>query len=163
MTDRSSFLDGVYDFTRNNLRTLKARWRDFAGEKAAISTLLSDSDADRLRRQMQDCLEARGGEVSARARAAALGQTYLAAPEEGRARFLRLLADEFDIDRVAVASACQRVAHARSEDERRRIERALRQALGAAARQAADAIQRTAQRSQIPRRYARRADEACAA
>ncbi|HEY1505210.1 MAG TPA: hypothetical protein VGF92_12975, partial [Stellaceae bacterium] len=61
MTDRSSFLDGVYGFTRNNLRTLRARWRDFAGEKSAGSTLLSDSDADRLRRQMQDCLEARGG------------------------------------------------------------------------------------------------------
>jgi len=129
MTDRSSFLDGVYDFTLHNLRTLKARWRDFAGERSAISTLLSDGGADRLRRQMQDCLEARGGEVSARARAAALGQTYLAAPAEGRARFLRLLADEFDIDRVAVASACQRLAHAHTEDEKRRIERALRQAL----------------------------------
>jgi malonyl-CoA decarboxylase len=129
MTDRSSFLDGVSDFTLSYLRTLRARWRDFAGDKIAGSTLLSDSDADRLRRQMQDCLEARGGEVSARARAAALGQTYLAAPAEGRARFLRLLADEFDIDRVAVLSACQRIAHARTEDERRRIERALRQAL----------------------------------
>jgi malonyl-CoA decarboxylase len=129
MTDRSSFLDGVSDFTLSYLRTLRARWRDFAGEKSPGSTLLSDSDADRLRRQMQDCLEARGGEVSARARAAALGQTYLAAPEEGRARFLRLLADEFDIDRVAVVSACQRIVHARTEDEKRRIERALRQAL----------------------------------
>src|SRR5947209_20516186 len=99
MTDRSSFLDGVYDFTLGNLRNLKARWRDFAGERTAVSALLSDSDADRLRRQMQDCLEARGGEVSARSRAAALGQTYLALSAEGRGRFLRLLADEFDIDR----------------------------------------------------------------
>jgi malonyl-CoA decarboxylase len=131
MTDRSSFLDGVYDFTLHNLRNLKARWRDFAAERSAVSSLLSESDADKLRRQMQDCLEARGGEVSARARAAALGQSYLALGEEGRARFLRLLADEFDIDRVAVASACQRMAHALTEDERRRIERALRHALEA--------------------------------
>ncbi|HWE73310.1 MAG TPA: malonyl-CoA decarboxylase [Stellaceae bacterium] len=131
MTDRSSFLDGVYDFTLHNLRNLKARWRDFAAERSAISSLLSESDADKLRRQMQDCLEARGGEVSARARAAALGQSYLALAEEGRARFLRLLADEFDIDRVAVAAAAQRMAHARTDDERRRIERALRQALEA--------------------------------
>jgi malonyl-CoA decarboxylase len=129
MTDRSSFLDGVYDFTLGNLRTLKARWRDFAGERAALPAILTDGDADKLRRQMQDCLEARGGEVSARARAAALGQTYLALPTEGRARFLRLLAEEFDIDRVAVASACQRITHARTEDEKHRIERALRQAL----------------------------------
>jgi len=129
MSDRSGFLDGVYDFTLSNLRTLKARWRDFAGEKSAIPTLLTDGDAARLRDQMQDCLEARGGEVSARARAAALGRTYLALPAEGRARFLHLLATEFDIDRVAVAAACQRIAHARSDDEKHRIERALRQAL----------------------------------
>ena len=128
MTDRSGFLDGVYDFTLSNLRTLKARWRDFAGDKV-LPTLLSDSDADRLRRQMQDCLDARGGEVSARARAAALGETYLMLSAEGRARFLHLLADEFDIDRVAVAAACQRLAHARTDDEKFRIERALRQAL----------------------------------
>jgi hypothetical protein len=51
MTDRSSFLDGVYDFTLHNLRNLKARWRDFAGERSAM-TLLSESDADKLRRQM---------------------------------------------------------------------------------------------------------------
>jgi malonyl-CoA decarboxylase len=129
MTDRSGFLDGFYDFTLGNLRTLKARWRDFAGDKNVLPALLSDSDADKLRRQMQDCLEARGGEVSARARAAALGQTYLALSPEGRARFLNLLASEFDIDRVAVSSACQRIAHARTDDERFRIERALRYAL----------------------------------
>ncbi|HEY3919091.1 MAG TPA: malonyl-CoA decarboxylase [Stellaceae bacterium] len=129
MSERTSFLDGVFDFTRSNLRTLKARWRDFAGERGMLPAILSDGDADRLRRQMQDCLEARGGEVSARARAAALGQAYLALQGDGRSRFLHLLADEFDIDRVAVLAACQRLAHARTEDERHRIERALRQAL----------------------------------
>lgn len=131
MNDRTGFLDGVYDFTLSNLRTLRARWREFAGEKSVLPALLSDGDADRLRRQMKDCLEARGGEVSARARAAALGQTYLGLPAEGRARFLHLLADEFDIDHVAVVSACQRIAHAHGEDEKRRVERALRQALEA--------------------------------
>src|ERR1700679_987063 len=119
MTDRSSFLDGVYDFTRSNLRTLKARWRDFAAERAAAQSELSESDAERLREQMQECLDARGGEVSARNRAAALGQTYLSLSAEGRAKFLSLLAEDFDIDRVAVAAACQRMAHARGDDDKR--------------------------------------------
>ena len=47
MTDRSSFLDGVYDFTLGNLRTLKARWRDFAGDRNGLPAILSDGDADR--------------------------------------------------------------------------------------------------------------------
>ncbi len=78
---------------------------------------------------MRDCLDARGGEVSARARAAALGQTYLALSAAGRERFLQLLANEFDIDHARSRAACQRLVHARGEDEKRRIERALRQAL----------------------------------
>jgi malonyl-CoA decarboxylase len=130
MTDRTSFLDGFYDFTLSNLRTLRARWRNFPSIRGgAIPALLTDGDAERVRGQMQECLDARGGEVSARTRAAALGETYLVLPPEGRARFLRLLATEFDIDRAAVASNCQRLAHARGDEEKRRIERALRRAL----------------------------------
>src|SRR5579864_4526739 len=130
MNDRPGFLDGVYDFTLSNFRTLKARWRDLAGaSRSLVPAALAGDPADRLREQMQDCLEGRGGEVSARARAAALGQTYLALPPDGRADFLRLLATEFDIDHVAVAASCQRLAHARGDDEKGRIERALRQAL----------------------------------
>jgi malonyl-CoA decarboxylase len=130
MNDRTGFLDGVYDFTLTNLRSLRARWRDLAGGSRGLETgILTDGAAERLREQMQDCLEGRGGEVSARARAAALGQTYLALPPAGRERFLQLLASEFDIDHVAVAAACQRLAHARGDDEKRRIERALRRTL----------------------------------
>ena len=127
MTDRTSFIDGVYDFTVSNLRTLKARWRSPPNSTQAL--VLTEDGAQKLREQMQDCLEARGGEVSARARAAALGRTYLALSAEGRERFLRILATDFDIDRVAVAAACQRIAHARDDNEKRRIERALRLSL----------------------------------
>jgi len=130
MNDRTGFLDGVYDFTLTNLRSLRSRWRELAGgARAPLSSTLTDDAVERLREQMRDCLEARGGEVSARARAASLGQTYLALSTAGRERFLRLLATEFDIDHAAVAAACLRFAHARGEDEQRRIERSLRQAL----------------------------------
>src|SRR4051812_2951794 len=57
---------------------------------------------------MRGCLEARGGEVSARARAAALAQAYLAASEAGRLDFLRALAS-FDSDPEAVRAAYERV------------------------------------------------------
>ncbi len=85
----------------------------------------------RLRTQLRDCLEGKGGEVSARARAAALGRTYLALNDAGRERFLRVLATEFDIDRAAVQATWERLRRAKSDDEQRRLERALRQALEA--------------------------------
>ena len=77
-------------------------WRRISAiEKGKIKTLrpeLSDSDLDVLRKQMQECLESRGGEVSARVRAAGLGQVYLDLNDEGRVRFLHLIATEFGVD-----------------------------------------------------------------
>ncbi len=78
---------------------------------------------------MLECLEGRGGEVSARARAAELGRLYLSLSAEGRKRFLGLLATEFDIDRAAVAEACEALRTATGLDAQRAAERALRQSL----------------------------------
>jgi malonyl-CoA decarboxylase len=58
-----------------------------------------------------------------------LGRTYLALNDTGRERFLRLLAEEFDIDHAAVAALGERLARAKGDGERARIERDLRLAL----------------------------------
>src|SRR6185369_17330325 len=84
---------------------------------------LPRDDADRLREQMQDCLDARGGEVSARARAAELGRTYLALSALGRERFLRLLAEEFGVDASTVGDWCATFSRANDAIERGRAER----------------------------------------
>jgi malonyl-CoA decarboxylase len=135
MSDRASsgFLDSVFDRTISNLRHV---WRDIAASaRGVISSAprpdLSGEDEERVRTQLRECLEGKGGEVSARARAAALGRTYLALNEAGHERFLRILATEFDIDRVAVQAQWERLHRAKSEDEQRRLERALRHALDA--------------------------------
>ncbi|MGY8992112.1 MAG: malonyl-CoA decarboxylase N-terminal domain-containing protein, partial [Rhodospirillales bacterium] len=72
-----------------------------------------------------------GGEVSARARAAALGQAYLTLNDEGRARFLTVLAEDFDVDHDAVDLASKAVARAQGPESRQRAERDLRQCLEA--------------------------------
>src|SRR6202034_3438179 len=90
---------------------------------------LSSEDVDRLRIQLRDCLDGRGGEVVARARAAALGRTYLALNEGGRERFLRVLATEFDIDRGQLQAVWDRLRRAKSDDERLKGEWALRRSL----------------------------------
>jgi malonyl-CoA decarboxylase len=87
------------------LQRLRRAWRDIT---VSISgnvkpDLSMASDIDHLREQMQSCLEARGGEVSARSRAATLGQTYLGLDWKGRERFLKVLAEDFGIDEKAVS------------------------------------------------------------
>ena len=78
---------------------------------------------------MLSCLDGRGGEVTARARAADLGRTYLSLDAEGRERFLQLLAGEFDVDRQEIDRCCNALINATGADRRAATERALRVAL----------------------------------
>lgn len=117
--------------TLTNLRTA---WRDVAASArgafgAALRPDLPDEDADRLRQQFRDCVESKGGEVSARARAAALGRTYLGLSAAGRRRFLEILAVDFDTDQAEVDAAIEVLRAAKDPEARRSAERALRAAL----------------------------------
>lgn len=90
---------------------------------------LPEDDLQRIRSQMIECLKARGGEVSARGRAAELGRTYLSLNEEGRSRFLNLLANEFAVQHDKVDAAVDAFKSAEDEAARRKAERDLRTAL----------------------------------
>jgi malonyl-CoA decarboxylase len=133
MSERApaGFLDGVFDRTLANLRSA---WREIALSargvlSGALRPDLPDDDVARLRQQMLSCLDGRGGEVTARGRAAELGRSYLALNPAGRERFLRLLAEEFDTDHAAVNACCTALAAAADPAERTIAERALRAAL----------------------------------
>jgi malonyl-CoA decarboxylase len=134
MSDRNSFLDTVVDRTLGNLRSLRGAWRDIAAQARGVlggapRPELSRDDVEKLRQQLRASLLVRGGAVSARARTAELGRTYLALNQTGRERFLKLLAEEFDIDHAVVAAVVERLAQATGDDQRRAIERELRDAL----------------------------------
>ncbi len=114
------------------LTNLATAWRDIA-QSAARTVGLSKAPAstkpESLKRLMQDCLEARGGEVSARMRAAALGRIYLEQDAEGRKGFLTVLAHEFAVSSEAVEEAVAAYRAAATDAERLKAERLLRQAL----------------------------------
>ena len=123
-------------FFRQAMRTLRFRWQSIAGaeydhEWASTRPDLPDDDVARIRAQMRACLERRGGEVAARARAAALGRAYLALEAPGRERFLRILADDFDVDEAKVEEAMLALKQAATPDARLAARRRLRQELEA--------------------------------
>src|SRR3954454_13987461 len=102
------------------IRRITTVWRDMAASVAG--------EADEsLEAQMHACLAGRGGEVSARNRAARLAQTYLGLDEAGRVEFLRTLAS-FDSDPEAVAAAYTVVQKAADPAERATAKAALRRA-----------------------------------
>ncbi|WP_207478016.1 malonyl-CoA decarboxylase [Arenibaculum pallidiluteum] len=116
-----------------SLTSLLARWRDLSSAAGFLAQApstpdLAPGDLDMLAGAMRESLEARGGEVSARARAAALGQVYLKLSTLGRCRFLGLLARDFGADPRALSDAARRYLEAASTEQRAEAERALREA-----------------------------------
>ncbi len=109
---------GLFD---RAIRRITTVWRDMADR---VST---DEDQGILS-QMRACLNARGGEVSARNRAAKLAQAYLTLDAEGRKGFLRDLAS-FDSDPEAVSRAYEAVKSATDAAERATAKVRLRRAL----------------------------------
>lgn len=126
-TTAESFLD-------RTLRNLRQAW-----EEVSVSTRhywtgvprpdLPGDDLEKIRGQMSDCLSDKGGEVTARARAAELGRSYLSLNKVGRERFLSLLATEFGADHRAVDQAVEALAASDDEQARRQAERDMRRAL----------------------------------
>ncbi|HVY18014.1 MAG TPA: malonyl-CoA decarboxylase [Rhodopila sp.] len=103
------------------IKRITTVWRDMA------ASVTGDED-ETLQQQMQACLDGRGGEVSARNRAAKLAETYLTHDDAGRMEFLRTLA-AFDSDAGLVASAYAKVTEAKDVAERADAKAALRRAL----------------------------------
>src|SRR5260370_6438298 len=127
----AGFFEGVFDRTLTNLRSA---WREIAESArgvlaGAARSELADDDAGRLHQQMLSCLDGRGGEVTARARAADLGRTYLSLDATGRERFLRQLASGFDVDHDDIVHRCAALTETAGPVERTAAERALRAAL----------------------------------
>ncbi len=109
---------GLFD---RALRRVTSLWRDMAER-------VSGAEEDSIEAQMRACLNGRGGEVSARNRAAKLAQAYLALNGEGRLSFLRSLA-AFDSDPAAVHAATERLAGAADAEAQAAAKAELRRVL----------------------------------
>ncbi|RPH38943.1 MAG: malonyl-CoA decarboxylase, partial [Desulfobulbaceae bacterium] len=113
------------------LRRIRLIWPlgDQANLKNSVGPDLPDGDLQKLRTRINACLEGRGGEVSARTRAAELGETYLVLNAQGRRRFLELLAQEYDVDDEAIETAISARRKDSSQEEKQQSNHALRHLL----------------------------------
>jgi len=96
------------------------------------TTRVTPKQLDEWRRLLAECAEAKGGEVSARTRAATLAQTYLELDDSGRHAFLRLISLEFGPSPVSVATAHEAYQRAVDTENQWDAEAELRAALRSA-------------------------------
>lgn len=139
MTDAAeshkSFLSSnLSHLRRKTVVGLLRAWREVEGTArnaigAEVRPSVPKEDIDSLRAQMQECLESRGGEITARAATAELGRTYLGLNEAGRAKFLKLLASDFDINRDRLSKAMNTLQAAVAPADIAKAEAQLRDAL----------------------------------
>ncbi len=123
-------------FWDRTLRNLRGAWDKIASDTGVPSEItvtpdLNEDDRLHLIEHMQACLDARGGEVSARKRAAALGHAYLSLNEGGRKKFLTILATEFDTNPQSINEAVSNLSQVEDGEARFNAEQNLRKALKA--------------------------------
>ena len=108
-------------------------WRDVPPqydllEKLSLDPHLTTADEKVLLTWMDACLKDNGGEVAARTRAAELGRRFLDLNDEGRVRFLTLMADNYSVDEERLKQVIESWLAADS-GERTHLEADLRSAL----------------------------------
>ena len=120
------------NFVTRNLRLLRRTWQRIAGVASSDNGQggLSRRQAAELESLMHECIAQAGGEVSARAQAAKLGQVYLGLDRTGRREFLSLMAS-FGPDQRVLAAAARALLAAHEEGARLEQEKAIREAVRA--------------------------------
>jgi malonyl-CoA decarboxylase len=109
---------GLFD---RAIRRITGAWKDMAAS-------VSREEDDGIEAQMRACLAGRGGEVSARNRAAKLAETYLSLDADAKRAFLRSIAD-FDSDVDGITAAYGRLLEAGTPADSAAAKASLRRAL----------------------------------
>jgi malonyl-CoA decarboxylase len=86
-------------------------------------------DRDHLYGLIYDCIYAKGGDVSARARTVEIGTLYLHLSKEGRETFHDILSHDFDIDRQVLREKIKKLEAAQNQKEAIDAEIGLKKAL----------------------------------
>ncbi len=125
---------GVTRFRRASIVNFVRTWRGLKSTarraiRGELHPDLPKEDIDYLHRRMLECVEGKGGEVSARARSAELGHVYLLLNEKGKERFLKKLARDFALDHDRMRPLLQAFSDAETEQDRLESEFRLRSAL----------------------------------
>lgn len=123
--ENKSVKEGLLESTLSGLRSV---WREIVRVSTKSDTEY-DASPENIRQQIDACLSQKGGEVSARNRAAGLAHSYLGFSAEERLEFLNILNTEYGADADLVAGAVDEMQMATEIADVEKARYQLRQAL----------------------------------
>ena len=134
LTPESKAPSALTHLRRKTILSILRTWRELKGTaRSAIGSevrpALPKEDLSILRKQMQECLTSKGGEITARAQTVELGKTYLSLTDAGRAKFLRVLAEDFDVDHTKLMKRIDALKSAAGKGDTAKLENDLRETL----------------------------------
>lgn len=107
---------------------LQSAWREIVRISTRADSTV-DSNPETIRSQIEACLTQKGGDVSARNRAASLARSYLDDSPEERLEFLKILSSEFGADQNRISDAMDALEAASETAQIELARHRLRQAL----------------------------------
>jgi len=121
-------------FNRRTMNEILRTWKKIISKTRIAVTGkfdpdLSGGDEEHIREKIRECVFAKGGEVSGRSRSVELGEIYLDLSKEGRRKFMKVLARDFDIDNRKVNGLIRDFQEAEDEESRIKAEMELSKAL----------------------------------
>lgn len=113
-------------FGRRTISEILKIWSKIVGRTRIavtgnVTPDLSEADKEYIKKIIHECIYTKGSEVSSRSRSIELGRIYLGLSKTGRESFIRILARDFDTDKVKLKQLTKEVLEA-EEDENKRIE-----------------------------------------
>jgi malonyl-CoA decarboxylase len=129
--DVKNLLTGISKGTTHELIKV---WRNIISLTAIAMTKhvrvdLPEEDTRHLKKQISKCIFAKSGDLSSKSRLAKLSKTYLHLTEEGRIKFLRILAKDFDKNISVLDDKIKIWQSAENDTEKIKAELQLREAL----------------------------------
>lgn len=121
-------------FRRASIVNVMRTWRGLKSTarhaiRGEVHPDLPKEDMDYLHKRMVECVEGKGGEVSARTRSAELGHIYLNLNQKGKEGFLKKLARDFDLETDRVTAQFEKLESSKDESTRWEAVYALRNVL----------------------------------
>ena len=125
---------GLTHLRRRTVIGLLRAWQEVKGTAryvigAEVRPDLPKEDIEHLQKQMQLCFDSPGGEITERAHTVELGTTYLSLNEAGRIKFLKVLAEDFNLDQKKLGALTKAYSAATTPAEIAKLEMELRNAL----------------------------------